>query len=96
MHSVGSKKLTQWVSLQLDAMELPKEIMLNLPKVTIIGNVQCCIENHRGVIEYSGERVRVAINSGELIVSGQDLVIKYLSSEEIAVDGSINAVYYEL
>ncbi|HZK25252.1 MAG TPA: sporulation protein YqfC [Oscillospiraceae bacterium] len=93
---MGNSKLTKWRDRLVDAMELPKEIILNLPKVTIIGNVQCYIENHRGVIEYSSERVRVAINSGELIVSGQDLFIRYMANEEIAVDGSINAVQYEL
>lgn len=93
---MGAKKLTKWRNSLVDALELPKEIILNLPKVTVIGNVQCYIENHRGVIEYSSERVRVAINSGELIVSGADLFIRYMANEEIAVDGTINGIQYEL
>lgn len=69
--------------------------MLNLPRLTVIGNLQCYLENHRGVIEYSSEKVRLSVNGGEVTISGSDLVIRYLGSEEVAIDGTINTVRYE-
>ncbi|MCR3922678.1 MAG: sporulation protein YqfC [Firmicutes bacterium] len=93
---MDEKRSFKWRNRLADMLELPREIVLNLPRVTIIGNMQCYIENHRGVIEYTNERVRVSINSGELIVNGQDLVIRYMANEEIAVEGTIGGVLYEL
>ncbi|NLM47049.1 MAG: sporulation protein YqfC [Firmicutes bacterium] len=92
---MGEKKSGNWRRSLADFLELPREIVLNLPRVTIVGNMQCYIENHRGVIEYSEGRVRAAIESGELVVRGHDLVIRYLANEEIAVEGTITAVEYQ-
>ncbi|HHX75538.1 MAG TPA: sporulation protein YqfC [Firmicutes bacterium] len=92
---MGAKKSGNWRRRLADILELPREIVLNLPRVTIVGNLQCYIENHRGVIEYAEGCVRVAIESGELAVRGHDLVIRYLASDEIAVEGTVTAVEYK-
>jgi sporulation protein YqfC len=88
----GEKK---WRQNLADLLELPREIMLNLPRLTIVGNLQCYLENHRGVIEYTAEKVRVSVNGGEIIVRGRELVIRYMGNEEIAIDGNIETVDYE-
>lgn len=92
MDRKGEKK---WRQNLADLLELPREIMLNLPRLTIVGNLQCYLENHRGVIEYTAEKVRVSVNGGEIIVRGRELVIRYMGNEEIAIDGSIESVDYE-
>ncbi|EEG78034.1 sporulation protein YqfC [Dethiobacter alkaliphilus] len=88
----GEKK---WRRNLADLLELPREIILNLPRITVVGNIQCCLENHRGVIQYTSEKVRVSVNGGEIIVEGQELSIRYLGNEEIAIDGSIDIIRYE-
>ncbi|NLZ38969.1 MAG: sporulation protein YqfC [Firmicutes bacterium] len=92
---MNGKKVSKWRAHLADALELPREIILNLPRVTVIGSLQCYLENHRGVIEYTEECVRVAIDGGELIVDGQDLIIRYLADDEIAIDGHISAIRFE-
>lgn len=91
---MGEKKSARWRYNLAEMLELPQEIMLNLPRITLIGNVQCYIENHHGIIEYSTERIRLALKIGELIVSGRDLTIRYLANEEIAIDGDIEKLQY--
>ena len=39
-----------------DPFEPPKELVLDLPRMTMVGNVQFYLENHRGVIAYDQER----------------------------------------
>ncbi len=89
----GRKK--SWRESLADLLEMPREIVLNLPRLTLIGNLQCYVENHRGVIEYTGETVRIAVSGGELIVRGSGLTIRYFGNEEIAVDGEIAGLDYE-
>ena len=45
------------------ALELPKEIALNLPVISIIGAEEVGIENYKTIIEYSAEQVRIMVVS---------------------------------
>lgn len=85
----------RWQQMAADIFELPREIILDLPRLTVIGKTQCLLENHRGVIEYTAERVRVAVNDGEIVICGANLVIRCLTSEEITLDGKICSFHYE-
>jgi len=92
---VDGKEARSWQRGLADILELPREIILNLPRLTVVGTMQCLLENHRGVIEYTGERIRIAVTDGEIIISGTNLVIRTLAGEEVAVEGKISAVHYE-
>lgn len=75
-----------------DALEIPKDILLDLPRITLIGNLQVSIENHKGIIEYSNEYIRVKIKDGVIKVSGMNLVIKTIITEEIIISGKIASI----
>jgi sporulation protein YqfC len=92
---VGAKTASKWRRQLADIFELPREIILDLPRVTITGNLQCHIENHGGIIAYTGGKVRIALTEGELAVSGENLVIRYMNKDEIAIDGSILGIQYK-
>jgi sporulation protein YqfC len=77
-----------------DVLELPKDLVLDLPRVTLIGNVQITLENHRGVILYTDSNVRVAVARGEIVIAGEKLVLRSILHDEIIVDGTINSVSY--
>ncbi|MPW27080.1 sporulation protein YqfC [Alkalibaculum sp. M08DMB] len=72
-----------------DIFELPKEITLNLPKITIIGNVQVRIENHKGIIEYNDDKIRINSKVGIMIVTGENLLIRNIIKEEVVIEGNI-------
>ena len=75
-----------------DALEIPKDILLDLPKITFIGNLQVNIENHKGIIEYETDNVRVKMKNGIIKVTGMDLAIKTIISEEIIISGKIASI----
>lgn len=77
-----------------EMLELPKDIMLDLPKITLIGNLQLYIENHKGIIEYGNLRIRVNTNAGILRVLGKNMVIKTIVTEEIIIVGEIESVEF--
>lgn len=79
-----------------DLFELPREVVLNLPRLTMVGNGQLYLENHRGVIAYDEYRVRVGVNDGEIIIRGRGLQLKNLLAEELLVKGIIEGVDYEV
>lgn len=77
-----------------DVFELPKEILLDLPRVTLVGNVQMYVQNHKGVVEYTDKVIRISISGGELVIKGEGLTIKNIYSEEIFIEGLINYLDY--
>ncbi len=75
-------------------MELPRDIVLDLPKITLVGNLQLYVENHKGIIEYSTGLIRINTKSGILVVTGSDLSIRTIVIEEIIVVGRIDKVEF--
>ncbi len=72
-----------------DFLEIPGDIMLDLPKITLVGNVQLFIENHRGILEYTPEGIRVSIAEGEVAVTGENLILRNILPDELCVEGKI-------
>ena len=77
-----------------DAFELPKEITLNLPKISIIGNIQMIVENHKGIIEYAPERIRINSSIGVIRIEGEGMNLRNIASDDIIVTGTIKKIEY--
>ncbi|SDK38097.1 sporulation protein YqfC [Natronincola ferrireducens] len=77
-----------------EILELPKDIILDIPKITMIGNLQIYIENHKGIIEYTSNRIRINSKSGVLRILGRNLLLKNIVQEEIIIVGDIQQVEF--
>ncbi|MFZ5648664.1 MAG: sporulation protein YqfC [Bacillota bacterium] len=77
-----------------DMLEIPSDIILDLPKVVLVGDLQVFIENHRGIVEYSAESVRVNVGDYEVAVSGEGLLLRNILPDEICLEGRIKSVQF--
>lgn len=77
-----------------DLLEIPKDLALDLPRITLVGKGELYIENHRGIIEYSLERLRVNLSRGYIEIEGQGLEISALMPDELAIVGEIRSLRY--
>ncbi|MED3548941.1 sporulation protein YqfC [Cytobacillus praedii] len=75
-------------------MELPQDVMMDLPRITMIGQIHIYIENHRGLIAFSDKELRLLLKQGQLLIKGQSFVIKTILPEEILLEGKIDQVTY--
>ena len=83
-----------WRKQLAEFLDLPRDVVLDLPRVSIIGGLQVLVQNHRGLVEYLPERVVVAVKGGRLTVRGEDLVIAGVDAEELMVTGRVAAVEF--
>ncbi|HOR87000.1 MAG TPA: sporulation protein YqfC [Bacillota bacterium] len=84
-----------WLKEKLcSTFELPKDIVLDVSKVVIIGAGQITVENHKGLIEYSEELIRINTGSGIMKLCGRNLTIKNIIQEEIAITGVITNIEF--
>ncbi len=78
-----------------DALDLPKDIVLDLSRIIITGKISIFLENHKGIIEYSKDLVRIKTTSGVVAIKGKGLVIKSIIVDEITVEGKLETIEFE-
>jgi sporulation protein YqfC len=76
-------------------LEIPQDIVLDLPRITMLGNQQLLVENHKGIVEYTPVLVRIKLNQGEVWIIGTNMVLSNLQLEQILVEGTITEVKYD-
>jgi sporulation protein YqfC len=85
------KKIKRQVS---DFLEIPGDVMLDLPKIVLVGNIKIFIENHRGIIEYTTEKVRVNVMEDEVAITGENLLLRNVLPDELCVEGKIKSISF--
>ncbi|MCK0471569.1 sporulation protein YqfC [Halalkalibacter sp. APA_J-10(15)] len=89
------KKWRQQVrSWMTKKMGLPADVMMDLPRITMIGQLHIYIENHRGVLRFSNQELRLLLKQGQLLIKGDQFVIKTILPEELLLEGRIDQVIY--
>lgn len=86
-----SRKIRKWA---VEALDLPGDLVFDLPRLTMIGNKQLLIENHQGVVHFSPEELHLELKQGILTVEGAELVIKAIMPEEVIIEGRISGIKY--
>ncbi len=77
-----------------EILELPKEIVLNMPKLTMLGNGDLIVENYKGILEYDEGVIRLNTTSGIIKVKGTNIYIKEITLESIMIFGDIQSLEF--
>lgn len=86
-----------WYNLLKDVTEklqLPKDVMLNQPLISIFANEEVNIVNYISIIEYSENVIRIKVSNNVLKIEGIDLFIKHINKENISIKGTIHNLKY--
>lgn len=75
-------------------LELPGDVMLDVARLSLIGDMELLIENHRGLEEYNPSLVSFRTPHGRIAVAGENLQIGSISPDGIVVLGKIRHVQY--
>ncbi|WP_102345552.1 sporulation protein YqfC [Bacillus sp. Marseille-P3661] len=85
------QQMKRWMTQK---MELPADVMMDLPRITMIGQIHIYIENHRGLLKFSDQELRLLLKQGQLLIKGNQFVLKTMLPEEILLEGKIDQVIY--
>ncbi len=78
-----------------DKLEIPKDIVLNMPKLIVIGNEEITIENHQGILQFCDDFIKIKCCYGNMYVHGYNLEILFISGKTIVLGGKFKSVEYE-
>ena len=79
-----------------DYLDIPKEIILDYPLVSLIGNEEVAIQNHKGLIEYTDNVLRLKTALYPIRVDGKNFVIQKITNEYVKISGIIVNIAYEV
>ncbi|MDD4843994.1 MAG: sporulation protein YqfC [Anaerotignum sp.] len=72
-----------------EALDLPKEIILDLPLISLTGREEITVENHKGILTYGEESIRIGTKAGTLCIRGQGLGLKQLTGDVLVIRGKV-------
>ncbi|WP_191560784.1 sporulation protein YqfC [Metabacillus idriensis] len=91
---MAKKWRRQLADLISRTVEIPQDVMMDLPRITMIGQIHIYIENHRGLLTFTENELRLLLKQGQLQIKGEAFVIKTILPEEILLQGKIDQVNY--
>lgn len=77
-----------------EAANMPKDVVLGVPIVTLTGQIEVDVENYRGIIEYTDVLIRIKTKNGQIKITGKKLQIAYYTNDEMKITGRVEAVEY--
>lgn len=74
---------------------LPKDVLKNELILHIVGNKRLDIENHKGIVEYNEDRIRIKSKYGVILFIGRSMLIKEIDPYTITIFGKLTSISYE-
>ena len=76
-------------------LEIPREVISNVPKITITGFDEILIENFKGILEYEDFFTRISTEIGTININGFNLKLNQMTDNDFLVCGKIENIDFE-
>jgi len=90
-----SDKLARVKEKVIYGLDLPVDVALSLPKITIIARKEITIENHKGIIKFSTDELVINTSIGTLTILGENFEIIFVGGTTITLNGYFESMVYE-
>lgn len=77
-----------------EKLHIPKDITRGAFILTAIGNEELYIENYKGILEYTGNCIRIQGKNTYILVEGKNLTIDHYTEEDMLIKGHIESIHY--
>lgn len=77
-----------------DTANLPKDVVLGVPILTLTGHYEVNIENYGGILEYTEQLIRINVRSGQIRITGKSLEINYYTTTDMKITGKVEKIEY--
>ncbi|MFD2704141.1 sporulation protein YqfC [Salibacterium lacus] len=87
--------LEQWKSWLTRKLTVPEDVIVDTPRLTMVGQHHLLVENHHGVRSFFENRIELHVLDKELIIKGEQFIIKKIYPEELLIEGVIEEITYK-
>lgn len=79
----------------IEKLDLPKDVMLDIPKISILGDKEITIENHRGIALFEKNMMKIKTRTTPINIEGENFEIVFIGATTITIKGKFRAINYE-
>lgn len=72
-----------------DMLDLPLEVISDIPRIELLGKSEIWVENTRGILDYNENCIKINTTVGLLKIDGDELLIESISDESVNIKGTI-------
>lgn len=76
------------------SLDLPQDLFLGLPNISLCGNKEVYISNHRGILSYGLEQMVILTKDYQIQIKGKDLNIISYTKEDLTIQGYIRVMEF--
>ncbi len=88
----GKRRKESLLEKAATSLDLPADGVAGLPRLSLIGDRELRIENHRGILAYGTEEIHVGGGKMVVRVRGEGLQLRVMNAAELLITGQILAV----
>ena len=89
------RKAYEYLRKLAEKTDISADTLLGEPTVVLAGYRELWVDRHKSILEYSDEKIVIALHRGVLTVSGTELRLKQMVKERLAVRGKITGLTIE-
>ena len=89
------EKINKSREIIAEKFNLPKDVILDIPKILVIGNREVTVENHKGIIAFERNIIKINSRFGPITINGEDFEILYIGSSTTTISGKFKSIVYE-
>lgn len=89
------EKLSKKRTILIEKLDLPKDVVLDVPKIIVVGKEEVTIENHKGILTFNEDEIRINSKLGPISIKGSRFEILYIATSTITISGRFVSISYE-
>lgn len=78
----------------INALELPRDLVLGMPYLNFCGNRELVIENHRGILNYDTSKLIVTTKVLLISIEGRGLCVEQYTMDTLKVTGFFESIRF--
>ena len=86
-----SKRTTNKI---ITALDLPEDLFLGMSNISLLGNRELYLSNHRGILSYGQEEMIILLKDYQFQIRGKSLSIFSYTKEELIIHGYIRSMEF--
>ncbi len=89
------RKIARGISRINEILEMPAEVVSNIPKISILGFEEMLIENYKNIVEYEDFYIKVNTYIGLININGFNLKLIQMNQDDMKITGRIDSIDFE-
>lgn len=89
------EKINRGREVIAEKLDLPTDVVMDIPKIIVTGDMEITIENHKGIITFDSDVVKINSRVGAIKIEGRSFEILYIGGSTITIKGRFKSIAYE-